>query len=125
LYLQWYRLYDIPVPERGKPWQFKYLTVNHICYPPARRRGKILTLLRAHGAQAGDRAKKLFQFLNEIGARALRMHLGRVLEMAESSPDKAAYETENQRALWYGATTRFANTDTFAGTDRGRQLRRA
>src|ERR1700731_968506 len=25
LYLQWYRLYDIPVPERGKPWQFKYL----------------------------------------------------------------------------------------------------
>jgi hypothetical protein len=98
LYLQWYRLYGIPVPERGKPWQFKYLTVNHICYPPARRRGKILTLLRAHGAQAGDRAKKLFQFLNEIGARALRMHLGRVLEMAESSPDKAAYEQKiNER----------------------------
>jgi hypothetical protein len=98
LYLQWYRLYDIPVPERGKPWQFKYLTVNHICYPPARRRGKILTLLRAHRAQAGDRAKELFQFLNGIGARALRMHLGRVLEMAESSPDKAAYEQKiNER----------------------------
>jgi hypothetical protein len=99
LYLQWYRLYDIPVPERGKPWQFKYLTVNHICYPPARRRGKILTLLRAHRAQAGDRAKELFQFLNEIGARALRMHLGRVLEMAESSPDKAATSRKSTSAL--------------------------
>ena len=31
-------------------------------------------------------------FLNEIGARALRMQLGRVLEMAESSPDRLAYE---------------------------------
>jgi P63C domain len=98
LYLEWYRLYDIPVPERGKPWQFKYLTVNHIYYPLARSSGKILTLLRAHKAQGGDRAKKLFQFLNEIGARALRMHLGRVLEMAESSPDRATYEQKiNER----------------------------
>ena len=24
VYLQWYRLYDIPVPERGKPWQFTF-----------------------------------------------------------------------------------------------------
>jgi hypothetical protein len=50
------------------------------------RRGKIVTLLRAHKANGGDHAKKLLQFLNEIGARALKMHLGRVLEMAESSP---------------------------------------
>jgi hypothetical protein len=28
----------------------------------------------------------------KIGARALRIRLGRVLEMAESSPDKFAYE---------------------------------
>jgi hypothetical protein len=41
-----------------------------------------------------DRAKKLFQFLNEIGARALRIQLGRVLEMAESSPDKFTYENK-------------------------------
>src|SRR5579863_7858193 len=39
-----------------------------------------------------------YQFLNEIGARALRMHLGRVLEMAESSPDKLNYEKKvNER----------------------------
>jgi hypothetical protein len=92
LYLEWYRLYEIRVPDRGKPWHFKYLTVNHIYYPLARSSGKILTLLRAHKANGGDRAKKLFQFLNEIGARALRMHLGRVLEMAESSPNRDTYE---------------------------------
>ena len=54
--------------------------------------GKLYTLLKAVKAKGGDQKKKLFQFLNEIGARALRIHLGRVLEMAESSPDKNAYE---------------------------------
>lgn len=92
LYMQWHRLYDIPVPVRGKPWHFKYLTVRHIYYPLAQSSGRIYTLLKALKANDGDRKKKLFQFLNEIGARALRMHLGRVLEMAESSADKFSYE---------------------------------
>src|SRR5207248_2381244 len=86
------RLYELPVPVRGKPWQFKYLTVNHIYYPLAQSSGKILALLRALRSRDGDRQKKLFQFLNEIGARALRMHLGRVLEMAESSDTRHSYE---------------------------------
>ena len=94
LYMQWHRLYEIPVPVRGKPWRFKHLTVNHIYYPLAKSNGKILELLRALKAQDGDRMKKLFQFLNDIGARALRMHIGRVLEMAESSPDKRTYEAK-------------------------------
>jgi hypothetical protein len=38
--LQWYRLYDIAVLDRGKPWHFKYLTVNHIYYPLAEQRQK-------------------------------------------------------------------------------------
>lgn len=92
LYLQWHRLYGLAVPERGKPWQFKYLTVNHIYYPLAKSNGKLLALLRALRARGGDRQKKLFQFLNDIGARALRMQLGRVLEMSESSTDKQTYE---------------------------------
>jgi P63C domain len=92
LYMQWHRLYSLPVPVRGKPWQFKYLTVNHIYFPLAQSSGKILTLLRALKARGGDQQKKLFQFLNEIGARALRMHLGRVLEMSESSATRHAYE---------------------------------
>lgn len=92
LYLQWHRLYEIPVPVRGKPWHFKYLTVRHIYHPLAQSSGKVLELLRAMKAKDGDRQKKLFQFLNDIGARALRIQLGRVLEMAESSPSKQDYE---------------------------------
>jgi hypothetical protein len=91
LYMQWHRLYDIPVLSRGKPWHFKYLTVNHIYRPLAQSNGKVLELLRALKSK-GDQKAKLFQFLNKIGARALRIQLGRVLEMAESSPDKFAYE---------------------------------
>lgn len=92
LYLQWHRLYNLAVPGRGRPWHFKYLTVNHIYYPLAKSSGKLLALLRAHKSRGGDRQKKLFQFLNEIGARALRMQLGRVLEMAESSTSSQEYE---------------------------------
>ena len=92
LYFQWYRLYDLSVLDRGKPWQFKHLTVNHVYHPLAKSNGKLLELLRALKEQGGSRQKKLFQFLNEIGARALRMQLGRILEMAESSRDRAEYE---------------------------------
>jgi hypothetical protein len=92
LYMQWHRLYEIPVLERGKPWHFKHLTVKHIYYPLAKSSGKLLSLLRALRARDEGRQKKLFQFLNDIGARALRMQLGRVLEMCESSPDRKAYE---------------------------------
>jgi hypothetical protein len=92
LYLEWYRLYGLDAPERGRPWHFKHLTVSHVYIPLARSNGKILELLRALKERGGNRHKKLFQFLNEIGARALRIHLGRILEMAESSPRQADYE---------------------------------
>jgi hypothetical protein len=92
LYMEWHRLYQIPVPERGKPWHFKHLTVRHIYHPLAKSSGNLLKLLRALQTADEGRKKKLFQFLNEVGARALRIHLGRVLEMAESSPDAATYE---------------------------------
>lgn len=92
LYEEWHRLYAIPVPERGKPWHFKHLTVRHIYIPLADSKGSLLNLMRILKARDGSRQKKLFQFLNEIGARALRMHLGRVLEMCESSKTKEDYE---------------------------------
>lgn len=94
LYLQWHRLYNIPVPVRGKPWQMRHLTVKHIYYPLAKSNGKVLDLLRALKANDGDQKKKLFQFLNEVGARALRMHIGRVLEMSESSASQQEYEAK-------------------------------
>ena len=92
LYMQWHRLYRISVPNRGKPWQFKHLTVRHIYHPLAQSSGRLYSLLKALKAKDGNRQKKLFQFLNEIGARALRIHLGRVLEMAESSGSQDEYE---------------------------------
>lgn len=92
LYVAWHRLYQLPVPVRGKPWQFKHLTLRHIYYPLAKSSGKILELLRAEKAKDGDRQKKLFQFLSEVGTRALRLHLGRVQEIAESSVDQHGYE---------------------------------
>lgn len=92
LYMQWHRIYQIPVLPRGKSWHFKHLTVNHIYYPLAKSNGRLLELIRALKAKDGDRQKKLFQFLNELGARALRIQLGRVLEMAESSSTREEYD---------------------------------
>ena len=94
LYMQWHRLYKIPVPVRGKSWHLMHLTVRHIYYPLAKSNGKILELMRALKASDGDRKKKLFQFLNAVGARALRMHIGRVYEMAESSATKQEYDAK-------------------------------
>ncbi|WP_321951857.1 P63C domain-containing protein [Paraburkholderia bannensis] len=94
LYMEWHRLYQLPVPVRGKPWQLRHLTVKHVYYPLAKSNGKILDLIRALKSQDGDRQKKLFQFLNDVGTRALRMHMGRVLEMAESSKTKEQYEAK-------------------------------
>lgn len=94
LYAAWQRLYQIPIPQRGKPWQFMHLTVKHIYYPLAKSNGKLLDLMRALKSKDGDRKKKLFQFLNEVGARALRMHMGRILEMAESTKDPQIYEAK-------------------------------
>jgi hypothetical protein len=104
LYQQWYRLYQIPVfPGRGWPWQFKHLTVRHVYYPLAKSNGKILELLRALKGQGGDQKKKLFQFLNDVGARALRIHIGRLLEMTETSDSQAEYE--NKIASRFGGQT--------------------
>jgi hypothetical protein len=62
---------------------------------PARQEPRqILALLKALKGQGWRSPKKLFQFLNNIGARAQRMHLGRVLEMAESSRNR--YVSENK-----------------------------
>ena len=95
LYRAWQRLYKIPLPQRGKPWQFMHLTRKHIYYPLAKSNGKLLDLLRALRAKEGEQKRYLFQFLNEIGARALGLQIGRVLEMAESAgEDQHAYETK-------------------------------
>jgi len=94
LYGAWQRLYQIaPLQTRGKPWQFMHLTVNHIYIPLANSNGRLLQLLRALKAKGNDRRTKLFQFLNDMGARALRTQIGRVWEMADDSSTRAEYES--------------------------------
>jgi len=98
LYAAWQKLYQIPpIQGRGKPWQFMHLTVNHIYVPLANSNGKILELLRALKASGGDRRTKLFQFLNDVGARALRTQIGRVWEMADDSSTRTEYEARITR----------------------------
>lgn len=92
LYLQWYRLYELPVPERNRPWKFKHLTVSQVYTPLAKSNGKIHELLVAQRTASGQRSKKLHEFLAEIGVKALRTHLGQLLGIAQVSKSKEEYE---------------------------------
>jgi hypothetical protein len=93
LYQEWYRLYELPEPERNKPWKFKHLTVNHVYWPLANSKGHILELTRAQRASSGnERRKRLHQFLSDIGVKALRQHLGQLLGIAQVSRSEAEYE---------------------------------
>lgn len=94
LYREWHRLYELPVPLRGKPWKLKFITIDHVYTPLAKSDGKLLQLLREAKISYGESNNKLFQFLNEVGARALSRHLGRLLEMAETSRNKDDYESK-------------------------------
>lgn len=92
LYQQWYRLYEIPKPEKNKPWKFKHLTLDQVYRPLAKSNGKILHLTQTQRANSTERRKRLHQFLSEIGVKALRQHLGQLLGIAQISKTKAEYE---------------------------------
>lgn len=93
LYEEWYRLYELPKPERNKPWKFMHLTNNHVYKPLANSSGKVLDLTRKKRNDSGDRHKRLHQFLSEVGVKALRTQLGQLLGVARISKDKGEYET--------------------------------
>lgn len=92
LYNEWYRLYQLPKPQKNKPWRFAHLTIDHVYTPLARSNGKVLELTRARKAASGDRWKKLHQFLSDIGTKTLRTHLGQLLGIAQVSDDRSQYE---------------------------------
>jgi hypothetical protein len=97
LYKEWYRLYQLPKPDRNRPWKFKHLTVNHVWHPLARSHGRILELTKAERAKSVVRHKRLHQFLSAIGVKALRMHLGQLLGIAQVSDDEKEYERHVSR----------------------------
>jgi hypothetical protein len=97
LYREWYRLYQLPEPERNKPWKFKHLTVNQVYWPLANSQGHILQLTRVQRATNSERRKRLHQFLSDVGVKALRQHLGQLLGIAQVSRDKIEYEKHVRR----------------------------
>lgn len=96
LYEEWYRLYQLPKPERSKPWKFRHLTVDQVYRPLAKSNGKILELTRLQRDSSNARWKKLHQFLSEIGVKALRTQLGQLLGIARISKSKEEYERHFQ-----------------------------
>lgn len=97
LYAEWYRIYQLPKPQKNRPWKFKHLTLDQVYKPLARSSGKILQLTQAQRQQSAERYKKLHQFLSEIGVKALRTHLGQLLGIAQVSKDRAEYEAHVRR----------------------------
>jgi hypothetical protein len=97
LYREWYRLYQLPEPQRNKPWKFMHLTLNHVYWPLAKSNGRILELVRVKRASSAERNTKLHQFLSLIGVKALRRHLGQLLGIAQTSPTQAEYEKHVRR----------------------------
>jgi len=96
LYQEWYRLYQLPKPERNRPWKFMHLTVDQVYRPLARSNGEILELTKMQRGNSNTRWKKLHQFLSEIGVKALRNQLGQLLGIARISKSKSEYEDHFQ-----------------------------
>jgi hypothetical protein len=69
-----------------------HLTIDQVYRPLARSNGKILQLTRDQRENSKRRYKKLFQFLSEIGVKALRTHLGQLLGIARISATQEQYE---------------------------------
>ncbi|MEV4909078.1 P63C domain-containing protein [Streptomyces albidoflavus] len=92
LYEQWYRLYGLTKPERGRPWEFKYLTIDHIYKPLARSQGKVFDLAKASKQENGEKGSKVHMFLSEIGVKALRTQIGKIIGIATVSDSRAEYE---------------------------------
>lgn len=92
LYEQWYRLYGLAKPERGRPWEFKYLTIDHIYRPLAKSNGKVFALAKSSKQANGDKGNKIHQFLSEIGVKALRTQVGKIIGIATVSDNREEYE---------------------------------
>lgn len=92
LYEEWYRIYQLPKPERNKPWKFMHLTNEQVYKPLAKSSGKILSLTKENRAQSTKKYAKLHQFLTEVGVKALRNQLGQLLGIARISKSKQEYE---------------------------------
>jgi len=104
LYGEWYRLYDLEVPKRNKPWKFMHLTVKQVYQPLANSNSEIYNLLvSTKKSDKDNKNKRLHQFLKEIGVKALRLHLGQLLGIARTSKTQKEYEEKFDELFGEGA----------------------
>ncbi|MDU4288315.1 P63C domain-containing protein [Mixta calida] len=92
LYEAWYKIYQLNKPDRGRPFLFKKLTIEQIYKPLAKSEGKILDLAKSSKDEFGKPGDKIHQFLSEVGVKALKQHIGKVLAVATLFEEKEAYE---------------------------------
>lgn len=110
LYEQWYRLYGLTKPERGRPWEFRYLTIDHIYKPLAKSNGKVFNMAKSNKQANGEKGDKIHQFLSEIGVKALRTQVGKITGIATVSDSREEYERYiaekifGQKSLDFGAS---------------------
>jgi len=93
LYYEWYRLYQLKKPERGgHPGNFRWFTERHIYQTLAKSEGKILDLAKENREENGKRGDKIHMFLSDVGVKALRRHIGKIIGMASMCEKKEQYE---------------------------------
>ncbi|MDR5616276.1 P63C domain-containing protein [Arsenophonus sp.] len=93
LYDAWYRIYQLNKPEgRGRPFIFRKLTNEQIYIPLAKSQGKILELAKNNKIENGKKNEKIHQFLSDVGVKALKQHIGKVLGVAALCDNKDEFE---------------------------------
>lgn len=70
----------------------QWITNMQIYTPLAKSKGKILEQIRASRDENGKQSDKLHLFLSEIGVKALRQHIGKLLGVAAMSETREEYE---------------------------------
>ncbi|HHN8625876.1 TPA: P63C domain-containing protein [Enterobacter hormaechei] len=93
LYEAWYKIYQLNKPGRGRPFLFKKLTIEQISKPLAKSEGKILDLAKSSKDEFGKPGDKIHQFLSEVGVKALKQQIGKVLAVTTLFDEKDAYES--------------------------------
>ena len=97
-----YRLYGL---EKGKyknhPQFFAGLTRKYVYQPLANSNGAILENLDAKNPiiYKGGRKYKMFQFLEDVGVKALRSHLGQIIGIGKVSSNNAEFKKNFTKAF--------------------------
>lgn len=100
LYYEWYRLYSLKKPEKGgHPGNFRWFTERHIYETLAKSEGKILDLAKENREENGKRGDKIHMFLSDVGVKALRRHIGKIIGMASMCETKEQYEAGLRRVF--------------------------